>query len=676
LIEVGYAFADALVQVLAWATLKVMLIGILAGIVVGILPGLGGPTTLALMLPFIFTMQPVEAFAFLLGMSSVTGTTGDVTSVLFGVPGEGTAAATVIDGHAMAKKGEAGRALGAVLSSSLVGSIFGAFVLALAIPIVRPVVLSFSSPEFFMLAMLGISFMAALSGQRVLKGVIIGALGLIVATVGRDPISGIERFTFGQIFLWDGIGLVPVTIGLFAIPETIDLAARGTSIARGGIARLGGVKEGIRDTFRHWRLVLRCSAIGAYAGIVPGMGGTVGQWLAYAHAGQSTADEKQFGKGAVEGVVGPGAANNSSAGGSLIPTIAFGIPGSIPMAILLGAFMIQGLVPGPNMLIPDAQGGHLSVTFSFVWTIVIANIITVAIFFLFLPQLVKLTHVRGGLLIPFILLLVYLGAFAEKNAFPDLLVMLAFGILGWFMVQLDWPRPPLILGLVLGSVAEQKLFISTVRYGLTWLMRPMVIVMMILLVAVLIYPLMKRRRADKALPGKMMHPGADLTEERVITNPRWELLSSLLLPALFAWTLWTSSAWSIRAGLFPWSIGTLGLLLSALYAAQRLGEAWRKAIPERQSGIDPTKKEARKRIAEILCWILFYFLAIWLLGFSVATPLLTFGYLRFAAHEKWHISLILAVVAFAVLYFLFDRTLHVPFPTGQAVVWFSKLSGP
>lgn len=672
--EVGQALIDALVQVLAWGTIKLMLIGILAGIVVGILPGLGGPTTLALMLPFIFTMQPVEAFAFLLGMSSVTGTTGDVTSILFGVPGEGTTAATVIDGHAMATKGEAGRALGAVLASSLVGSIFGALVLALAIPIVRPVVLSFSSPEFFMLALLGISFMASLSGRTVLKGVIAGTLGLMLATVGRDPISGIERFTLGQIFLWDGVGLVPVTIGLFAIPETIDLAVRGTSIARGGIAQVGGVMQGIKDTFRHGWLVLRCSAIGAYAGIVPGMGGTVGQWLAYAHAGQSVKDQERFGKGAVEGVLGPGAANNSSAGGSLIPTVAFGVPGSVPMAILLGAFIIQGLVPGPDMLIPEALGGHLSVTFSFVWIIVIANIITVAIFFLFLQQLIKITQVRSGLLIPFILLLVYLGAFAEKNAFPDLLVMLAFGILGWLMMQLDWPRPPLILGLVLGSVAEQKLFISTVRYGYTWLARPGVIVMMILLAAVLIYPVVKRKR-EKARLGSTTPSTSDSTEEeKVIRNPKWETFSSLLVPVLFGLALWASSGWNVRAGLFPWSIGGFGFVLSSLYAVQQILAARRQ--PPWVAAWSARDREVLWRVAAIFSWILGYFLTIWLLGFLLATPLLTFAYLKFTAREKWHISLIVSIIAFGVLFFLFDRTLHVPFPKGQALVWFSRLISP
>ncbi|MDP6175897.1 MAG: tripartite tricarboxylate transporter permease, partial [Rhodospirillales bacterium] len=352
-----------------------MLIGIAIGFVVGILPGLGGATTLALMLPFIYKMDPTTAFAFLLGSNAVTATTGDITSVLFGVPGEGITAATIVDGHPMAKKGEAGRALGAALMSSLVGAVFGAFALALAIPIVKPLVLSIGSPEFFMLAILGITFVAALSGGNIAKGLTGGLLGLILATVGLDPIESVPRFTLdavigedGGLFLWDGISLVAVTVGLFAIPEIIDLSVQGSSIAREGSQKLGGVMQGVRDTFTHWKLVLRCSAIGSYIGLIPGLGGGPAQWVAYAHAVQSSPDKDRFGKGAIEGVLGPGAANNSKEGGALVPTIAFGVPGSVSMAILLGAFIIQGIVPGPDLLDPAK---HLNLTFSFVWIIVV-----------------------------------------------------------------------------------------------------------------------------------------------------------------------------------------------------------------------------------------------------------------------------------------------------------------
>lgn len=326
------AFIQGLIAVFYWQTFVVMLLGIFLGFWVGLLPGLGGATTLALMLPFIYKMSPVEAFAFLLGMHSVVSTTGDITSVLFGVPGEGTTAATILDGHAMAKKGEAGRALGAALMSSLIGAVVGAFALALSVPVVRPLVLSFGAPELFMLAIVGIAFISSLSGQgsrALLRGVLAGLLGLLVAMVGDDPQAGIQRFTFGQLYLWGGLDLVPVLVGFFAIPELVDLAARGTSIA----ADLPqeklrkGVLTGVKDTFEHLWLTIRCSLIGTFIGIMPGLGGGVAQWIAYGHATQSARDYTErsgFGKGDIRGVLGPGAANNSKEGGALIPTIAFG----------------------------------------------------------------------------------------------------------------------------------------------------------------------------------------------------------------------------------------------------------------------------------------------------------------------------------------------------------------
>ena len=492
------ALFEGLLLVLQWKAFAFMLLGIGVGFWVGLLPGLGGVTTLALMLPFIYAMTPIEGFAFLLGMHSVVATTGDITSVLFGIPGEGTTAATILDGHAMAKKGEAGRALGAALASSLVGALVGAFALAVAIPVVRPLVLSFGSPELFMVAIVGIAFIASLSaegGRGMLRGFLAGGLGLMVATVGQDPQAGIARFTFDSLYLWNGLDLVPVLIGIFAIPELIDLALRGTSIAgdvpKGQLNK--GALEGVKDTFRHFGLTLRCSLIGTFIGIMPGLGGAVAQWLAYGHAAQSarTAEERAgFGRGDVRGVLGPGAANNSKEGGALIPTVAFGVPGSSSMAILLGGFFLLGLVPGPDMLTT-----HLTVTFSMVWTIVLANIITVVACFLFLNHLAKLTVVRGALLIPVILVLVFVGSYTANNDYGDVLLMLFFGAVGYLMVAGGWPRAPFVLGLVLGKIVENNLYISVARYEAEWLTRPIVLVLAALAVAVMFYPLLQARRS-------------------------------------------------------------------------------------------------------------------------------------------------------------------------------------
>jgi len=298
----------------------------------------------------------------------------------------------------------------------------------------------------------------------------------------------------GLMYLWEGLDFVPVLVGIFAIPEIIDLTVRGTAIAgeRPAENLRSGVMEGIKDTFRHFWLVFRCSVVGVFVGILPGAGGGVAQWMAYAHAVQSAKDAKErdgFGKGDVRGVLGPGAANNSKEGGELIPTVAFGVPGSGAMAILLSAFLIMGLSPGPDMLTK-----HLSITFSMVWTLVIANIIAVLLCLTILDQLAKVTTVRGGLIIPFVLLLVFVGSYTANGQITDLIVTLIFGVLSYFMVLFGWPRPPFVLGFVLGKVIETYFFISVARYGFTWLRQPMVVALIILMLFVIAYPYIQQRR--------------------------------------------------------------------------------------------------------------------------------------------------------------------------------------
>ena len=499
------AFTQGLLMVLQGKPFLYLLIGAGIGFWVGLLPGLGGGATLALMIPFIYKMTPQEALPFLLGMHSVVQTTGDITSILFGIPGEATTVATIVDGHPMAKKGEAGRALGAALMSSLVGAVIGAGFLAISIPIVRPLVLAFGSPEMLMVILLGLTCISTLSGRGkrgLLLGLLSGGIGFLCSLVGQDRQAGILRFTFGQLYLWNGLPMVPVVVGLFAIPEIIDLAVRGTAIA-GNVTygKLGkGVWEGIKDTFRHFWLTVRCSLLGSFIGILPGLGGGVAQWVAYAHAVQSAKTEEeraQFGQGDVRGVLGPGAANNSKEGAGLIPTVAFGIPGSSGMAILLGAFFLLGLIPGPDMLTK-----HLTLTFSMVWTIVIANIVIVAVSLLFINHIASLTTIRGNLLIPFILLLAFIGAYTSSHHIGDLIVVLLFGGLGYFMVRFGWPRPPFILGFVLGELAETYLYVSTTRYGAAWLLRPKVIIIFCLAVAVALHPFIQKRRFTRGITKK------------------------------------------------------------------------------------------------------------------------------------------------------------------------------
>jgi putative tricarboxylic transport membrane protein len=673
MVDLLNAFLSGLSQIFTWTTFSLMLVGIGIGFIVGILPGLGGSATIALMLPFVIKMKPVEAFAILLGMASVLGTTGDITSVLFGVPGEATAAATIIDGHAMAKKGEAGRALGAVLMSSLVGAIFGAFILALTIPIVRPLVLTFGSPELFMLAILGLTFIASLSGGALLKALLAAGIGLFLSTVGLDPQTGVQRFTFGQVFLWDGLGLIPITMGFFAIPEIIDLGVQRSSIATDQVKKLGGVMQGVKDTFRYGWLVMRCSAVGTFCAIIPGMGPGVSQWLAYAQAQQHSKNKDLFGKGAVEGVLGPGAANNSSMGGCLITTVAFGVPTTVLMAILIGAFLIQGLVPGPQMLVPEAKGGHLALTFSFVWIVAISNIITVGVCLLFLNQLVKITYVRGSVIIPVILLLVFLGTFAEKNAFPDVVLMLFFGVLGWVMQRLAWPRPPFILGLVLGGLAETRLFLSVNNYRFAWLLRPAVLVIMALTVAAILYPLLRaawqKKKKEEAIPAL---PTASSPSRKTGLRFSWASAFSLSVAVIFACALWQSRTFPFSARYFPWVLGFPVFVFAVVQFIMDLtGRGDKKGGQRRaETDIGLPKDVVNRRTAGVFGWLFGWFVAIWLFGFTLGATLATFIQLKIGEREKWPLALGLTGVAWAFLHFVFKGVLHLPFPKGQLFRWF------
>lgn len=491
------AALSGLVQVLNPTTMGLMLIGVLVGFAVGILPGLGGSVALALMLPFTFNMEPIAAFGFLLGMKVVTSTTGDITSVLFGVPGEATSAAVVLDGYPMTRKGEAGRALGAVLMSSLIGGIFGAAVLALAIPVLRPLVLAFGPPEFFMLTVVGLTFIAALSSGQLLKGVIMALLGLLVAMVGIDPQAGIPRYTFGQVALWDGLGVIPIVIGLFGGPEILQLMLSKQSVAGKGptsSTKISGVGQGIKETFQRWPVVLRASGIGAAIGMIPGVGGSVAQFIAYGQAKQASKHPEMFGKGSIEGLLAAGGNNNAKDAGALIPMIAFGLPGSVSTAILLNAFLITGINPGPEMLTT-----HLDVTFSMVWIAIIANLFAVGLALPFLRPLTRLTFASGPLLVPFLALLLMMGAFSEGNTYLDVLIMLAAAVVGVLCIKWGWPRVPLLLGVVLGGLAERYLFLSYSLFGWSWVTRPLVLVFAVMLVAIVLQEVRSSRRARRSM---------------------------------------------------------------------------------------------------------------------------------------------------------------------------------
>ena len=398
-----------------------LIAGVLIGLGLGVIPGLGGIVGMALLLPFTFDMDAYTAFAFLLGMGSVTTTSDTIPAVLFGVPGTAGSAATILDGHPLARQGQAGRAFGAAYTASMLGGVFGALLLAVSIPILRPVMLKVGAPELLSFTIFGLCMVAVLSGGSPLRGLAAAGLGLMINMIGSDPQTGTLRWTLGQLYLWDGLPLVPVTLGIFALPELADMAIARRSIAVDdkNMDSRTGQWEGVKDTFRHWWLVVRCAWLGASLGAVPGLGAAVIDWIAYGHAARSEEGaEKTFGKGDIRGVLASEGANNAKEGGALVPTIAFGVPGSASMAILLGAFLIHGLVPGPEML-----REKLDVTYAIVWSVAFANIFGAGICFLFSNQLAKIALIRFSIIMPMILTVIMIGAFQARRDWGDLIAV-------------------------------------------------------------------------------------------------------------------------------------------------------------------------------------------------------------------------------------------------------------
>lgn len=481
-------------------TMGLMLIAVMIGIIVGATPGIGGRLSIALAIPFVFGMDMTQGAVFLLTMHAVNGTSGQISSIMFGVPGDGDDAATTIDGYPMAKKGEAGRALGASITASGVGGIIGAIVFAVMIPLLEPVVLAFSPAEFFLLAILGITFIAFLAGKgQIFKGIIVGLFGMMLATVGMDPQTGTARYAGDYLFLWDGLSVVTCVLAVFAVPEMIALASRGGSISAisSDLARFSYAQlfQGVLDVPRHWFLVIRTSIIGAVIGMIPGLGGSAAAWMCYGHAVQSSKTPERFGKGAVEGVIAPETASNAKEGGSLLPTLFFGIPGSSGMAVMMGAFLILGIQPGPAMMTQN-----LDLVWTLIWALVVGNIIAVT-FLLFVTRWVALlTFVNGAVIVPFILVLVAVGAYANEGQWENLVILMIISFIGWGLMRYDWPRAPFVIGLVLGKIAEESLHKALGLWGASFFTRPLSLVLIALILATIGLALYNNLRGKNAMP--------------------------------------------------------------------------------------------------------------------------------------------------------------------------------
>ena len=642
---------SGLASVLAWPAIGYLFLGVLIGLLFGAVPGLSGLVGLAILLPVTFAMEPVPALSFLLGAFAVTTTSDTISSVLLGVPGTSASQATILDGYPMAKKGEALRAFGAAFTVSAAGGVLGAMVLGLSIPVVKPLVLSFSQAELFMASLLGLTMVGSLSGGSRILGLVSALLGLGLSYIGYAENGAVPRYWLGATYLLDGLPLVPVVLGLFALPEVIDLAGRNRAISRVPGDRVpSGTLTGVRDAARNWRLVLRSTAIGTYVGMLPGVGGSIVDWIAYGHAVQSSKNREAFGTGDVRGVIAPETANNAMKGGALIPTIAFGIPGSAAMAILLGALSIQNIPPGPEMLTTK-----LDVTFSMVWALAIANVAGALALLLLARQAARLTFVRGNLLVPVITLFVFMGAWLTQSSIGDWIALLVFGLVGYVMKQGGVPRPPMVLGLVIGPIMENALFITSYAHdGLEWLARPACLVIGALIVISLASGARRRRLHGASNTRIAAHGGPRDPTLTIIALGILVVVSMLgLVPAL---------SWPAAVGRLP----TLTFIPAVCLCLLALPRGVREYARTRRQGGDtfPTRSDLAS-VARLYSWWIGLVVATIVAGQLVALPLFLALYLGLRGRCAWWIATLCGAGALSFLYLLFDGIV--------GVVWYPSL---
>lgn len=442
--------------------LALLMLGTLVGVIVAVIPGLGAPVALAVMLPVTFTMTPSQALMFLLPIIGAGGFAGSQTAILLGVPGDSTNAATALDGYEMAKQGRAGEAIGASATASVIGALVGVVVLTLSIPFVRGVILAIGPEELFLAALFGVLLVGSLSerGEGRLRGILSGLLGISLGMVGYNYAFGGTRFVFGIPELASGIPIVPALVGLFALPEAMLLLKKGSTIGSRTPA-VGDLRKGIMAAVRRPFVILRGALIGTGIGVIPGIGGSVTCWVAYSAGKRSaekrtmTSDEPPFGRGNIDGVIAPESAVNAGDGGQLMPLLALGIPGGISTAVLAGAFLLHGIQPGPVMFT-----SQLHLVYVMVFAVVFANVVSALMGLSLGRFMMRITSVPFYIIAPLVMTLGAIGAVAAIGSIFGLWVFIAFGVLGYFMERSGYSRAALIVGLILTPIIERNLFIS------------------------------------------------------------------------------------------------------------------------------------------------------------------------------------------------------------------------
>jgi putative tricarboxylic transport membrane protein len=625
-------------------------VGTLLGLTIGLLPGLGGTAMLALLLPFVFDKDPGPMLAMMVGMLAVNNTADTFPAVLMGIPGSSSSQATILDGFPLAKRGEAARALGAAFSASLIGGLFGAFILTLAVNFARPIILGIGFGEQLMLIILALTMVGMLTGASVVKGLTACALGLLLGAVGSSRATGEYRFDFNTLYLSDGISVVIVGLAMFAVPEIVEILRTRQRISSS--RKLGsGTLRGFAETLRHWGLVLRCSSIGTMLGALPGMGGPIITWIAYGHMVQTTRDRENLGKGDIRGVIAPESANNSDNGGQLIPTLMFGIPGSASMALFLGGLILMGIEPGIGMMTR-----HLDLTFVIVWSLALANVVGASMCLFLAKPISRLTLVPFAMLAPFMIAIIYFAAYQVTRGWYDLIALFVLGLLGVYMKRFGWSPPALLIGFVLSPRLEVSLYQSIQVYGASFLERTGVQIILALIVLSIFVAMRVKPRRGKLDPGGA-HANAGLA-------PQAAFLAAVAI--CFVYVTYEATGLTFLGGVFPLSVGLIGIVLVSVMAMSFLrssrGPSYLFFDAEREREGEGEDKPVQSNL-HYHAWMLGMLVAIAAVGFVLGIFAFIATFLHVKARVAWP-KAALAASGSIVLFAFLSHMLALHYPAG------------
>ena len=637
---------QALLTLLSGEHLLFLMLGTLLGLLIGLLPGLGGTAMLSLLLPFVFGKDPGPVLAMMVGLLAVNNTSDTFPAVLMGIPGSSSSQATTVDGFPLAKRGEAARALGAAFSASLIGGLFGALILTLAIQFARPIILGVGFGEQLMLIILALTMVGMLTGASALKGLATCGFGLLLGSVGAAPATGEYRLAFDTIYLSDGISIVIVGLAMFAVPEIVDILRRHVTIA--STAKLGsGTLRGFGETLRHKWLVLRCSAIGSMLGALPGLGGPVVTWIAYGHLVQTTKDRDMLGKGDIRGVIAPESANNADNGGALIPALMFGIPGSASMAIFLGGLILLGVEPGIGMM-----ERHLDLTFVIIWSLALANVIgTIACLVLAKP-ISRLTLVPFAMLAPFMIVIIYFAAYQATRSWFDLITLFVLGVLGVYMKRFGWSPPALLIGFVLARRLDASVYQSIQVYGMSFLERGGVqIILALIAISIVLAARMKPHREPLTADGP--HAPINRTPQAIFLG---------LIIAIVLYAIYELSRYAFLGQVFPMAVAliTLALLIAIAVQFNRSQPSYTLCDNERER-----LSQDRPVHSDLYFqgWILALLAAIAVFGFILGIFVYITAFLRMKAGSTWRWAMVGALGAIA-LFSVLGHILVLDYPGG------------